>query len=73
MADKEEVKLWMEDKRAAETAEGEEKSPKKPKTFHRQLALLDVVKEAQDRCSHDLIQISPTLIACAECGALWLK
>jgi hypothetical protein len=54
---------------------GETEEPKQtiPSSFKRQLVMLVEIQKVQENCYHELVQPNKTVIACARCGAIWIK
>lgn len=46
---------------------------RRPRSFHRQLVLIEAVARLQLDCKHELTTPTKDTIICAECGALWIK
>jgi len=42
-------------------------------TYHRQLPLLEVIRDKQEDCQHTLILPVNGIIICTECNAVWIK
>jgi hypothetical protein len=56
-----------------EQAVATEQPKKFDKVFYRQTVMIEEVKKFQLECQHSPKLITPNVLTCTECGAMWIK